>query len=951
MSVSINIGVTYNGRNIRKSFSDLNTLRKQADTTGQKLQFLGAQMQLAGRSASAAGQTLTRRVTAPLAAVGFMAVKSATEFESSFAKIQGLVGVAAEDIAELEEAAARLGPQFGRSSNEAAEALFFITSAGLEGAEAIAVLEASLKASAVGLGDTATVADLVTSSVNAYGSAVLSAAESTDVLTNAVRLGKLEPEDLAGSIGMVLPLASAMGVEFHEVGAAFAAMSRTGTDAATAGTQLRQILATLTKPTAQANTELEKYGLSAQGLRDQLRERGLLSVLDTLTTTLGGNDEAISRVFGNIRALSGVLDLMGSNVDATRQIFDGMADSTGTLDEAFAVTADTAGFQFQQALSELREELRSVGETLLPIAQRIVGFVQNLADGFSNLSPKQQDLIIKFAGIAALAGPVLLFFGNLITAIGLATIALGKMSAAAALATGGLSLLAGGLAILVWQSASVTEEQQRLRDATRDNRIEQEKLNGVYGEQARLAAEARRQRRLDADAARYAGQAAYFEGGGYDYLAGAKADAAAASEEAVDPLAELEAALNAAGEAAGGSAGAGPKVVALTDDLRAMLQELNETYVGAGDAAENIAQFAREVLAAGNITDDTVRAAESLAQAIRRDIDESLREGNQRLEEATRRFEAYRDAIAGGISQGNTLSDAVRAQSSALDALSEAERRYEEAQASGDPKEIEAASEALDEAQGAQKDFLGFLQVGVDSARGFAAQIDALREAGASMRVVQQIAELGARTGGRVAAELLAGGAAAIAQANAMVAAVEDASRRAGEAAAQQFFGAGVNAARQFVRAIEETIPELQGVLDRIADAIERAMGTRPDVSLSGERTFLPPPAPSAGGGTTGVPAYDPRVLTESQARAIGAIDVSALENIQIPMLAAGGVVTSPTLAMIGEAGPEAVIPLDRGYGQTVVNVTVTSADPQAVVEAIRRYTRNNGPLGQVVSV
>jgi hypothetical protein len=37
--------------------------------------------------------------------------------------------------------------------------------------------------------------------------------------------------------------------------------------------------------------------------------------------------------------------------------------------------------------------------------------------------------------------------------------------------------------------------------------------------------------------------------------------------------------------------------------------------------------------------------------------------------------------------------------------------------------------------------------------------------------------------------------------------------------------------------------------------------------------------------------------------------------------------------------------------GQTIINVTVTSADPQAVVEALRRYTRANGPLGSVVTV
>jgi hypothetical protein len=73
--------------------------------------------------------------------------------------------------------------------------------------------------------------------------------------------------------------------------------------------------------------------------------------------------------------------------------------------------------------------------------------------------------------------------------------------------------------------------------------------------------------------------------------------------------------------------------------------------------------------------------------------------------------------------------------------------------------------------------------------------------------------------------------------------------------------------------------------------------------------------------------------------------------------LAAGGFVTSPTFAMVGEAGPEVVMPLEYfesrygGGGGTTVNVTVTSADPQAVVEELRRYTRTNGPLGQVVSV
>jgi hypothetical protein len=62
---------------------------------------------------------------------------------------------------------------------------------------------------------------------------------------------------------------------------------------------------------------------------------------------------------------------------------------------------------------------------------------------------------------------------------------------------------------------------------------------------------------------------------------------------------------------------------------------------------------------------------------------------------------------------------------------------------------------------------------------------------------------------------------------------------------------------------------------------------------------------------------------------------------------AEGGIVTAPTLGLVGEAGPEAIIPLDRwremrGGGE--INITVTSADPQAVVEAIRTYNRQQGP-------
>jgi hypothetical protein len=72
-----------------------------------------------------------------------------------------------------------------------------------------------------------------------------------------------------------------------------------------------------------------------------------------------------------------------------------------------------------------------------------------------------------------------------------------------------------------------------------------------------------------------------------------------------------------------------------------------------------------------------------------------------------------------------------------------------------------------------------------------------------------------------------------------------------------------------------------------------------------------------------------------------------------IPRLAEGGIVTAPTLALIGEAGPEAVVPLDRADGMAgmnvVVNVSGSVTSERDLVEAIRRglvnSQRNGSPL------
>lgn len=73
-------------------------------------------------------------------------------------------------------------------------------------------------------------------------------------------------------------------------------------------------------------------------------------------------------------------------------------------------------------------------------------------------------------------------------------------------------------------------------------------------------------------------------------------------------------------------------------------------------------------------------------------------------------------------------------------------------------------------------------------------------------------------------------------------------------------------------------------------------------------------------------------------------------KGFHIPEMASGGIVTGPTLALIGEAGPEAVIPLDQLTTQqpTVVNINVYALTANAEVgrkvhEALREYERMTG--------
>lgn len=385
-------------------------------------------------------------------------------FEESLTRITTLVGISTDEVERLGQAALDLAPEVGRGPQELADALFFITSAGLRGETALEALDAAAKAAALGLGETEVVADAATSAMNAYGSENLSAADAVGVLVKSVEQGKLEADSLAGAIGRVIPLASEAGVSFNEIGAALAAVSRTGLEAEEGATALRGILATIVRPTQQARDALAEYGLSTEDLRRTIDNQGLLGLLELLRSSVGDNTEALATIIPNIRALTGFLSLTGSQADTTARIFRELGDVTGLLDERFADVQDSQAFRRQQAEAARTAVLIGEGSDA---AEQLTRFLEQVPGILEDIIPLLTELGGGLLGLGADAasgvGEVVDFLGDIldstppvveaIAGIGAAALALKANPVIA-----GLALVAAGI-IGIGQNAQTAKAQ------------------------------------------------------------------------------------------------------------------------------------------------------------------------------------------------------------------------------------------------------------------------------------------------------------------------------------------------------------------------------------------------------------------------------------------------------------------------------------------------------------
>lgn len=383
---------------------------------------MGKTLQNTGRSLQQTGFRMSTAITAPLIGLGFAAGKAFVDFDNAFVKIAALVGIPEKELEQLRKQVLALGPDVAQTPIDLANALYFVVSSGFAANEAMAVVDASARAAAAGLGTTANVADLVTTAMNAYGHENLAAADATDILVAAVREGKAEPEEFAAALSKSIAQAALLGVSFDEVTASVATLTLAGVSASEAGTALNQMFSNLIKPTDKAREVLEQYGLSMQGLRDLLRTGGPVAVIRLLSETFGDNEEAMGAVFGNIRALRFANNILALSEAQVNKVFDATANSAGDADEAFKKASNSAGFKLKQQMVLLNEQLIQLGAVLIPLViqglQVIVPLVVKTGNAFAHLPPWLQKTILIFGAIVAAIGPLLIYLGFLVQAIG-----------------------------------------------------------------------------------------------------------------------------------------------------------------------------------------------------------------------------------------------------------------------------------------------------------------------------------------------------------------------------------------------------------------------------------------------------------------------------------------------------------------------------------------------------
>lgn len=445
--------------------------KQQVESVAQSMAQVGEKVQAAGQKVSAVGDALTASVSAPIAAAGVGALKASLSYEDALAKLSTIADTSQVPMEELSNQILELSKVSGISAEQLANNVYDAISAGQQTADAVNFVSNATALARAGFTSTDAALDILTTSLNAYGLAAEDVTKVSDVLINTQNLGKTTVDQLASSMGKVIPTAKANGVEIETLAGAYAVMTANGIATAETTTYFNSMLNELGKngssaanALAAATADIKEGGLTMK----EAMEMGwsLSDVLKALDDQASQQGTTISNMFGSAEAGKAAAVLLDNSAKLDDAI-TAMGNSAGATQNAYG-KLNTTSFEVEKTVNELKVSLIEIGDVLkaelMPVFEKVVKKIKELTGYISGMSVEEKQQMIKIAGIVAAIGPLLSVGGRLISGIGTVMTMAPKIGTALTALTGPVGIVIAAIAALAAAFAALWTSDEGFRN-------------------------------------------------------------------------------------------------------------------------------------------------------------------------------------------------------------------------------------------------------------------------------------------------------------------------------------------------------------------------------------------------------------------------------------------------------------------------------------------------------
>lgn len=405
---------------------------------------------------------------------------AAEGFEKTVAKISTIADTSSVSLDDIRAKVLELSGDSGKAASSISEAVYQAISSGAETSKAAGTVEKANKLAVGGFTAVETAVDVLTTSLNAYKLQASETEKISDILITTQKKGKTTVDELAQSVGKVIPLAAAYNVQMDNLGTAYAVLTANGIATAEATTYTKSMLRELGDSGSQVAKILkEKTGKSFAELSKEGRSIG--DVLAVLGDSVGGSSTAFNELWSSAEAGVGALSLFNSGADRFNSVLEEMQNSAGATEAAYQKMANTTEFAHQR-MANASDNLRIViGEQLNPALKDLYN---SGADAFIWAT----DFVEQNPWIVGAISAVTVGVGTLTVGLTLAANATNIAAAAQAalnavmsanpyfLATAGLTALVAAVAAYSLATGSAGNETKKLTKSLKESKAAYEEL-------------------------------------------------------------------------------------------------------------------------------------------------------------------------------------------------------------------------------------------------------------------------------------------------------------------------------------------------------------------------------------------------------------------------------------------------------------------------------------------